>query len=423
MGVLDELLERTINELVPRLILERLFAEKIKNAGLSVDAVTLSQAAAAHIVSGRTESFKFDTGGDDQVTIEITDDDIEYVVKAIEQFHNERLGDVFDKASDATANLLSQHLSTNWPTEFEARQAEIGAFKERLEHRWGEALGKLRMLLAIVMEWSQELYVRRLTTSGNKLPHLDDVLLRLHVRACQVTNEIIVLLENGYADGAMARWRTLHEIRIIAAVIAKFGEEVAERYVYYQVVESFAALKAYERNHTAFDFKAVPKKQSAKIRADYAKVIQRFGRNFGKEYGWVAQHLTTTARERITFARLEEEAGRGMMRSPYQMASYNVHASPKGVYFKLGNIRKAPTLLAGASNAGLVEPAQHAAVSLAELTLLLIAKDKSPVIFDDLVVGKIVAQLEAEIPLEFARADRELRRDDRQTSSETAAIG
>jgi len=90
-------------------------------------------------------------------------------------------------------------------------------------------------------------------------------------------------------------------------------------------------------------------------------VLKRFGKEFGGEYGWAAYHLKT---KRVTFTRLEEEAGDATMRSPYKMASYNVHAGPKGLYFKLGNLDGSPALLAGASNAGLTDPAQHAARSL-----------------------------------------------------------
>jgi hypothetical protein len=55
--------------------------------------------------------------------------------------------------------------------------------------------------------------------------------------------------------------------------------------------------------------------------------------------------------------------------------------------------------------------AYHTAVSLAEITLLVIGHSS---VFDDIVTSKIVAQLAADIPLEFAKADRKLRRDDRR---------
>jgi hypothetical protein len=124
--------------------------------------------------------------------------------------------------------------------------AEIAAFRDRLERRWGKALAKLRTLLTIAREWTGGAFERwqHAKAAGQK-SHLTDVMLRLLVRACQVTDEILVLLENGFADAAMARWRTLHEIAIVSAVLAKYGEEIAERYVYYQIVESWFPERPY----------------------------------------------------------------------------------------------------------------------------------------------------------------------------------
>jgi hypothetical protein len=297
------------------------------------------------------------------------------------------------------------------PNEFKAQQEDVAQFRKRLERRWGKGLAKLRMLLTIVREWAQGAYERRRRANDGKARQYEDVMLRLHVRACQVTHEIIVLLENGLADGAMARWRTLHEITIVAAIIARFGDQIAERYMYYQIVESFAAFKAYERDHKGLGYKAPSKRQSEKIRKDYAGAIERFGRKFGEEYGWAAHHLKIKENERLTFARLEKEAGNAFMRSPYKMASYNVHASPKGVYFKLGTLGGVPGYIAGATNAGLTEPAQHTAVSLFEITMLAIGESG---VLDDLVTANIIARLEVEIPKEFWKAEKKLRRDDKK---------
>lgn len=408
MEEFQNMLEKELKT-VPRRFLEKRLSERFFEAGIHASDADLTRAS-EHLLSGNTETFHFgDT--DDHVTIEITEDDLEYVVAKSEEFYKEKLVDVLRDVGGKTAELFYQTLRRRWGAEFAAQQEEMAAFKERLEMRWGNALGKLRMLLTIVMEWAQGAFERKQKNPDRKLPHLDDVLLRLHVRACQVTHEIIVLLESGYADGAMARWRTLHEIAITAAVIAKFGDEIAERYVHYQIVESHKAAIAYEQNHQALGFKPISKRQLERIRRDYDKVKKRFGKEFSEEYGWAARHLGGPTKKRITFADLEAEAGDAMMRSPYKMASYNVHASPKGVYFKMGTLDGSPALLAGASNAGLAEPGQHAAVSLMEITLLLI--DDSPIL-DDIVVAKLVGRLGADIPKEFGRASRRLRRDDRR---------
>src|SRR5260370_36714366 len=77
--------------------------------------------------------------------------------------------------------------------------------------------------------------------------HLIDVLARSHARACQIVEEILCLLECGLSDGAMARWRTLHEVAVVASFVATHGEDLAERYVSHQAVESKRAADDYQK--------------------------------------------------------------------------------------------------------------------------------------------------------------------------------
>jgi hypothetical protein len=182
---LHKLIEGVLRQ-IRRFVLEKRLAERAREAGLSVDEATLSKAA-EHVLSGNHEPFGLSKGGDN-TTIQITGEDIEYVVSATERFGGEQLSDFLAKASDDIAATLLKFLSKKWPEEFVAHQADMEAFKERLEHRWGKALGKLRMLLAIVREWANEAYDRRARGNTGKPSHLEDVMLRLHVRACQVTS-------------------------------------------------------------------------------------------------------------------------------------------------------------------------------------------------------------------------------------------
>lgn len=92
------------------------------------------------------------------------------------------------------------------------------------------------------------------------------------------------------------------------------------------------------------------------------------------------------------------------MRSPYKLASYNVHSSPKGIYVKLGSLNGPETYLAGRSNAGLTDPGQHAAVSLSQILQINIG---GSLIFDDLVAASVVDRLKFEIPREFGKAHQQ----------------
>lgn len=81
------------------------------------------------------------------------------------------------------------------------------------------------------------------------------------------------------------------------------------------------------------------------------------------------------------------------------MASHNVHANPKAVFFKLGLCpRGQDILLAGPSNSGLAEPGHGTAVSLGQITVALLGIEPN---IDRLVVCTLLMTLVQEIGEEF----------------------
>src|SRR5436190_21557442 len=95
------------------------------------------------------------------------------------------------------------------------------------------------------------------------------------------------------------------------------------------------------------------------------KAVTRFGKEFRGQYGWAAHHLKLS---QPGFGDLERAAGIDHLRSYSQMASYNVHANAKGIFWKLGLMPETQLLLAGSSNVGLADPGQSAALSLVQVT-------------------------------------------------------
>jgi hypothetical protein len=375
---------------------------KFAQAGVKVSAKSI-QKVAEEFLSGARKSFRVPGASHAHVEIEITYEDIVQIEKAIDGFQYDT---VLRTLSDDLSNSTFRNLRRGWKKEFSAQQIELTEFRTRLERRWGKALGKLRMLLTLAREWSQSMVGRK--QKNGKLSQYDDVILRLYVRACQVVGEIIILLENGYADGAMARWRTLHEIATVAAVISHFGPEIAERYVQYQIVEAYRSLLAYDRNYKALGYRPATKKRAAKTKSDFDAALLKYGKPFGKEYGWAVSYLK---KDHITFAMLEEVARAEHMRSHYKLASSNVHAGPKGIYTQLGQMGGSNVFLAGPSNAGLFEPAQNAAVTLTRLSTLICGKEWT---LDDIVLARIMMLLMNEIPLELQKADDKLQRDEKR---------
>lgn len=306
------------------------------------------------------------------------------------------------------SKAILRHLKSQWVQEQATQKSDLAGFRTRLESRWGKPLGQLRMLLTMAREWGQWTYTRQNSSKSTGKMVLKDILTRQHVRACQVADEILCLLENGFADGAMARWRTLHEIAVVAAVISRHGEDIAKRYLAHQAIESKRAMNKYLDCCQQLGYKPVSARTVKKVEKAYDAAIVKYGEAFKSDYGWAAEYLK---KKRPTFADLEAEAGRAEMRSYYQMGNDNVHAGIKSMYVRLGLVGNYDGLLAGRSNGGLMEPGQNTAYTLMQISITACSSEPN---LDDLVVADMMRMLRDEIPRSFYAADKQLRKDDRK---------
>ncbi len=229
-----------------------------------------------------------------------------------------------------------------------------------------------------------------------------DVLTRLHGRACQVTEEIICLISSGLADGAMARWRTLHEIAITAFLIKDQGEKLAKRYIDHEHIESFKAARDYQDCCKRLDCEPIANEEFDNLELGYNKLLKKYGSDFKNQYGWASEVL---GKRRPSIRDIELAAGIDHLRAYYRMASHNVHANPKGVFFKLGLFDEDQIILTGASNVGLVEPGHSAAVSLLHVSTAIGTIKPT---LDSLVFLKMLARLENEIGESFLKANQKL---------------
>lgn len=402
-------LQRTLNQAVtgiPAVLLENLISKKLKKQGINAPKA-LCKKLAQHILSGTAEPFIYNSRKYSR-SIDLAFDaaDVNEIERAFERFQNELLSKTFPRIAERISKKTLKALKSRWLDEYAQQERDLTAFRHRLEERWGKPLGHLRMLLTMSREWCEWAHKRTESLKGGKKKQLRAILIRLLVRGCQVTDEIICLLENGFADGAIARWRTLHEIAVVAAVISQYGEDIAERYIDHQAVESKRALVKYMACYKDLGYRPIPAREQNKILKAHDKAIKKYGQEFETDYGWAAHHLKN---KRPSFAALEKAAGRAEMRSYYQMGNDNIHAGIKSMYFRLG-LMEYDGLLAGRSNTGLMEPGQNTAHTLTQLSAIVCLSDS---ILDDLVAGEMMQALRNEIPQSFNQADRQLRRDDK----------
>jgi hypothetical protein len=229
--------------------------------------------------------------------------------------------------------------------------------------------------------------------------------MHLHMRACQITDEIITLLENGFADGAMARWRTLHELDIVATLIVDGDEELAGRYIDHDVVEVKKQADDYDRTLIPLGYPPIRPQIRSRIEKNYADTIQRYGKPFGTDYGWAAALLNDA---RPTFQQLQNKANQSQMNSYYKLANLNVHGSARTMFFRMTDMG-ANVPISGRTNSGLVDPGQNTAFTLVRITGALLGRARD---LDRIREMKALVAMRDAITKALDRADKRLRRDE-----------
>ena len=321
--------------------------------------------------------------GHQEVTIEFSDQDQQDLDALTSRLVEVAPSILTDSLLSMEAVVLKD-LKRGWPKYKKALGRDMAGFRKRLTSSWGAGFSLLEMLITIATE------------AGNnwkgppQFPNLAEAHRRLHARACQIANEIVTLLRHGYADGAMARWRTLHEIAIVMDFLCAHGDAAAKQYIDHQFVESRRATKEYQLNCAALNQEALSPEEVARTEQAYQECVDLYGKDFGTQYGWAAAFLK---KPNPSFSDITQSVGLEHFRPYFRMASHGVHANPKGVFNQIG-VLSDEVLLAGPSNFGMADPGHNSAISLYQATVFLLTQRPT---FEALLTLKIMERLTGEI--------------------------
>jgi hypothetical protein len=299
-----------------------------------------------------------------------------------------------------SSDLIWKRLKRSAPAMLRERRRERRGFEASLARGWGRAIDLLAALREIAVEAGDDFngeFRHEAATAGD---FVFEVLTRLHARACQVGSEVIALLRSGHADGAHARWRSLHEIAVVAFFVHDHGNDVAERYILHDAIESHRAALGYQEHYAALGLEPLAEEDLARLKATRDALKTRFGDPYTEQYGWAAEALQKKSPQ---FGHIEAAVGLAHLRPYYKLASHNVHANPKGAFFKLGLLPNQEVLLAGPSDLGLADPGHGTAMALAQVTsTVLITKPN----IDRLVICQILRRAADEVGEAFIAAHR-----------------
>jgi hypothetical protein len=326
--------------------------------------------------------------------------------KELDEIYQEYLAEVEKLApviiEEMTLPILAG-VKKDIPSMLKVYRKEMKGFVKRLYNDWKKPLDLLEAFLILALETGADFNDKSRKEAAEAKDHVFDALTRLHARACQIASEILVLLKSGFADGAHARWRSLHEVTVVASFIKTHGDEVAERYLLHDHIESYKAANLHQKYYAILEEEPIPEDEYNSIKAFRDELIARFGTPYKNNYGWASSVLNKAD---PTFSDIEENSGLDHLRPYYKLASHNVHANPKGLMFKLGLLGNTHDhLLAGPSNFGFTDPAQGTLFSLGLITATLVTTKPT---VDNMVMCNVLLKLESEITEEFFKVQKEI---------------
>ena len=423
MGELQKMFESTFDQNLRNEVLLRVIKAKLNEMGITL---THSQVDTLRkrIMGNKIRNFKLSI--DDKVLIssnipkqalskkklslDVSDvDNLEETAKNVAQQLLSDLPKLISELTDQYVDTLKRDLDRK----IKPLRKQRRAFESRLYEKWEEPLDYLEYFLALAMDLGSEFNQDFRPIAAERKDHVFEALTRLHARSSQVGFEILTLLKSGFADGAHARWRTLHEIAVVAVFLSEYGEDVANRYLCYKFVDSYRAAKLYQKNCVRLGYEPLSEAEMLNFDKMYQQAQKQFGRSFCKANGWAA---TIINKDRITFSDIEEKVAMQHMRSYYKLASNNVHANPKGVFYRLGlsHLNKG-ILLAGPSNTGLADPANGTALSICQITTSLLLHETN---LDRLVASKALFRLSDHIQRVFTETQLDIEKSPAHISME-----
>ena len=400
MASLQETIDAMLEDL-PVQLLSKELDEKLRLQGIRLSKRKL-EALTRRVL--HTEEDNITVGRGDRV-IEFTEADAENLSKEAEAFLAQFPTLVQEFSNQAAIDVLAT-LKKGWRREWSGQRREMDGFRKRLELRWRKGLEPLRILTTVARELGSTIHNAMVAAGGGDKPKTFDVLVKLHARACQVADEVICLLSNGFADGAMARWRTMQEIASVAYLIHRDGDELAERYLAHEVVEARKAALQYQKHCARLGQTPFDDAQLVAIENEYQAALAKYDEDFRNAQGWAAKALK---KRDPSIADIQQAAELDHLGPYYRMASHNVHANPKGVLFKLGLIGDRLVMLAGASNAGLADPGHATALSLVQVSSLLLLLQ--PTLDNNLAV-KVMVMLSDEVGDKLVAVHEQLLKDE-----------
>ena len=194
-----------------RNLLSDFMSSKLQARGLETDPFPMEEFV-EHFFSENDEHFTWHTDQLDAESANIVLDskDLALLTEQLEKLLDGS-NSAYQKSVEDAAKVLVRQLVKDWPEQEAWNSQELYGFKKRLLLHWGTPLKLFHILLQCAEDIFEDYEAALQRSRARSGVVLREVLLSIQARTLRTSRAVVVLLENGLADDAYARWRTLYE--------------------------------------------------------------------------------------------------------------------------------------------------------------------------------------------------------------------
>jgi hypothetical protein len=338
----------------------------------------------------------------------------EKAVSSASEGESEEIREVTSKS----AIILLERLKSMAVDKLKAAKEIEKEFEAAVLQTWRKPLDLLDMLLYLSLEVASE-FNSEPKSKTSKHNYVRRALVRQQAKACLVFNEMVHLLRSGLPSGTHLHWKTLHEITCVSYFVSKHGENMAKRFLDYEVVERYFQAEALLKHQQKIGYDTLSEREFEVVKKEFSKTKKAYGLDFVKKtnypYGWVPRKVLKTR----SLREIEKSVDLDMLRPFYDLACYSVHGGPKGLIFKptlIKDERKSAFIPLGPSNYGLADPGKISAISLGQVTACLLLSEST---VKRLIIVEALRNLVDEINDAFHEIQAEFGRDSKTLKSPT----
>ena len=239
---------------------------------------------------------------------------------------------------------------------------------------WGPILERLYEILVCAEEIGAEFVKDHAEEAESDGDLVFSVLTRLLAQGISTGFASWHLLCNGQPAVAWSSGRSLHEINVTAVVIAKFGNDLAERFIAYKYVDQLRYIRHTDEHADSSGQEPFDADTRADVEVRVDAFALKYGKQFRAPYGWAA-HLFEGERG---FAALEGIARLEHWRADYLAGSQFVHATPWGAELS----HEAGGAVTYWRITGLGDPISHVLISLLQLVHAVVSHGEEANLYD-----------------------------------------